>query len=260
MVEANKKSARDMENTLVALLTQPTLPEAAKAAGVSYTTLWRRLKDPGLQTAYREARRESVGQALAQLQLTSNTAVEALQDIIGDPKVSPSARVAAARTVLEMAQRTIETEDFQARLESIERTLQDMPSPEDDWKHWATLYRRMELLEERMPAGLSLLQQIQFRAMAAALTPRERDRLIQFCDTQPSKRVRIMDLPPDLEKAGSRYAVFLDEISLSFAGKSWPELVREANAGPDQIPRASRVDEGRKEPIKNFNSHQEPTE
>jgi transposase-like protein len=40
-----EKFSRRMKAAIVALLEQPTIPEAAKAAGVSYTSLWRWLQE-----------------------------------------------------------------------------------------------------------------------------------------------------------------------------------------------------------------------
>src|SRR6185312_4812372 len=49
------KLGRKAEAAIVALLAHPTMPEAAKAAGVSETTLWRWLQRDDFRKKYREA-------------------------------------------------------------------------------------------------------------------------------------------------------------------------------------------------------------
>jgi hypothetical protein len=118
-----EKFDRKMEAAIVALLAEPTIAAAAKAAGVSYTSLWRWLQEPEFQTEYRKAKRDAFGQATAQLQQAASAAVKCLKEIIEDTKAPSSSRVMAARTVLEMGLKGIELEDLEARLAVIERTV-----------------------------------------------------------------------------------------------------------------------------------------
>jgi hypothetical protein len=116
-----EKFTRQKESAIIGLLTEPTLDEAAKYAHVSSTTLWRWQQDPVFQAEYREARRQATARALAKLQQASFTAVKTLQEIMEDPKASASARVAAARTVLEMGLRSTEVEERDSHLSALER-------------------------------------------------------------------------------------------------------------------------------------------
>jgi hypothetical protein len=115
------KFPRRMETAIVGLLTQATLEEAAKHAGISTPTLWRWLQEPSFQTEYRKARRQAMGQAAAQLQQVSSVAVKALKEVIQDSGVTASARVTAARTVLEIGLKAIELEELESRVEELER-------------------------------------------------------------------------------------------------------------------------------------------
>ena len=117
------KFPRKQESAIIALLEQPTIQEAAAVAGVSYTTLWRWLQDPTFQGQYRKARRDAFGQATAQLQQASSAAVKALKEIIDDGEAPSSARVMAARTVLEMGLKAIEVEEIEARLIAVEQAM-----------------------------------------------------------------------------------------------------------------------------------------
>lgn len=115
------KFGRKQEAAITGLLTLPTIDDAANYAGISGPTLWRWLQDPTFQTQYRRARRHALGQATAQLQQASSAAVGALRAIVEDSKASSSARVMAARTVLEMALKAVEVEDLEERIAKLER-------------------------------------------------------------------------------------------------------------------------------------------
>lgn len=108
------------EGAIVALLSDPGLTGAAKAAGVGKATLWRWLQQPAFQAAYRKARREAVEEARARLQQASGEAVEALRDVMNDQDAPHASRVSAARTVLDMAMAATSTEQLEERLAALE--------------------------------------------------------------------------------------------------------------------------------------------
>ncbi len=105
---------------LIALLEYPTVKEAAEAAGVHKATVYRWLREPQFQVAYREARREAVSRATARLQQISGEAVEALREVVGDRSQQGASRVGAARVILDYAVKMTELEDFGARLARLE--------------------------------------------------------------------------------------------------------------------------------------------
>ena len=115
-----EKLSRHQERAISALLVHPTMTQAADAAGIGEVTLWRWLRIPTFKEQYRLARREAVSQAVGQLQAACSVAVVALTDISKDVNCSASARVSAARTVLEMALKGVELEDLAVRVEELE--------------------------------------------------------------------------------------------------------------------------------------------
>jgi DNA-binding MurR/RpiR family transcriptional regulator len=119
-----EKLSRKAQQAIAALLTASTLAEAARTAGISEPTLWRWLQRAEFQAAYREARRAAVGQAVAHLQRASGEAVETLRAVMRDLDTPASARVSAARTVLDLALRAVELEDLAARVDALEQALQ----------------------------------------------------------------------------------------------------------------------------------------
>lgn len=115
-----EKLSRKQEALISALLLAPTLADAARLAGIGEVTAWRWLKDPAFQTAYREARRAVVQQAITQVQRATGDAVETLRSVMQDTTAPASARVAAAKAVLETAFKAVEVEDLEARLAILE--------------------------------------------------------------------------------------------------------------------------------------------
>ena len=87
-----EKLSRKQELFIAALLREPTLAAAAKATGIGEVTSWRWLKHAAVQTAYREARREVVQQAIAQMQRAAGLAVETLCRVLrNDDDDAPAA-------------------------------------------------------------------------------------------------------------------------------------------------------------------------
>ena len=115
-----EKLSRNQERAIAALLIHPTMTNAAAAAGISEVTLWRWSRIPEFKEQYRLARREAVSQAVGHLQGACSVAVVALTDISQDVSCPGSARVSAARTVLELALKGVELEDLAVRVEELE--------------------------------------------------------------------------------------------------------------------------------------------
>lgn len=118
------KYGRKYEETIAALLTQRTVEEAARVAGVSLATLIRWMKIPEFDQEYRAARRAAFGQSVARLQQASSAAVSVLLKVMADPSSPPSTRVRAADSVIGHSNKAIELEDIEARLAALEREAQ----------------------------------------------------------------------------------------------------------------------------------------
>jgi len=112
---------RKKEKAIAALLTTDTIEQAASVAGIAESTLYRWLREPVFLEQYRKARKAAVDQAISTLQERANKAAKALIDIAEDQEMPPSTRVAAAREILQTSIRGIERDDFERRLEELER-------------------------------------------------------------------------------------------------------------------------------------------
>ena len=116
---------RKQEDAIAALLTQRNIEEAAHSAGIGTRTLLRWLKVPEFQTAYRQARRDAFGQAVARLQQGTSAAATTLLKLLIEPNTPASVRVRAADAIFNHAAKAIEIEDLEARVADLERALND---------------------------------------------------------------------------------------------------------------------------------------
>ena len=122
MAGHGEKFGRKKEEAIAALLTQRNIDEAAKSIGVVGNTLLRWMKDPGFQKAYREARRQAVGQSIGRLQQATSAAATTLMKIMVDQNAPASTRVRAADSIFNHAAKFMEIEDIEARVSELERT------------------------------------------------------------------------------------------------------------------------------------------
>jgi len=107
------------QRAVAELMARPTVRDAASAAGVHESTLYRWLRDPAFADAYRAARSEALQHATARLKALASTFVATLEGVAGDPDAPASSRVAAAKTGLEFAYRADMYEDIQAMIEEL---------------------------------------------------------------------------------------------------------------------------------------------
>jgi hypothetical protein len=116
-----RKRERLEDRALAALLSQPTIVQAATTAGVSESTLLRWLAEPSFKARYRDARRQVVEHAVSSLQQATGQAVETLVEITGNIASPPAARVSAAKTILDFAVKGVELVDLAERVEQLEQ-------------------------------------------------------------------------------------------------------------------------------------------
>ncbi len=124
-MQPSEKLTAKQERALLALLEHGTIAEACKVVGVSDVTLWRWLQLPEFQKAYRASRRQVVEGAIAQLQNDCTIAVRVLREVAEDVHAPASARVSAAKTILEQSISAVELIDLQERIEQLEGFLNE---------------------------------------------------------------------------------------------------------------------------------------
>jgi len=123
MKDETPKLSAKQESVIVALLANPSLAHAAKACGISETTIWRFQQDQAFVAEYALRRRQSMEQAIGLLQTVCSRATITLCTIMQDSDANDSARVSACRAVLEYAFRGSELLDTNDRLAALEAVL-----------------------------------------------------------------------------------------------------------------------------------------
>ncbi len=109
------------ERAIIALLNEQSISRAAAVAEVGQRTLYRWLRQPEFSRAYREARREAFGQAIALTQRYAPLAVNTLAQVMMDDGAPTSSKVAAATTILRFGREGIELDDLAARVDALEQ-------------------------------------------------------------------------------------------------------------------------------------------
>ena len=118
-----EKWSRKKELAIAALLREPTISAAAKSVDVGESTLWRWLQFPDFKEDYRRARQEVVAHAVAQLQRATSEAVNTIFNVMTDSKVGANIRLNAAKSIMELALKSIETEELELRLTELENII-----------------------------------------------------------------------------------------------------------------------------------------
>ena len=120
MNETLRNLTPKQEKTLAYLLSEPTIEGAAKAAKISKVTIYEWLKQPNFKAALDEAKHLLFGDGLATLKSAMTEGVEALRASLYDPDASVANKISAATKLIELALRSHETIEVEARLQALE--------------------------------------------------------------------------------------------------------------------------------------------
>lgn len=105
---------------LAALITSPTVRDAARASGISESSLWVYLQDPDFSREYEDKKGAIVSVAAERLRSRLDSAAETVQSIMTDDAAPPQVRITAARTVFEYAAKYTDQADVLARIATLE--------------------------------------------------------------------------------------------------------------------------------------------
>jgi transposase len=106
------------EKILIALLETSSIRDAAKRIGICEATIYNYLKDKEFLAEYRNARRQTVESAIAQMQNAASEAVERLKEL--QYCENPAVAARCAQIIYESSVKGMETTDILERLEAIE--------------------------------------------------------------------------------------------------------------------------------------------
>jgi AcrR family transcriptional regulator len=106
------------EKVLIALVETSSVREAAKKSGIGEATIYRFLQDKEFLAEYRNARRQTVESAIAQMQNAAAEAVERLKEL--QHCENPAVAARCAQIIFENSVKGMETLDILTRLEVLE--------------------------------------------------------------------------------------------------------------------------------------------
>jgi len=125
--DSEKRPGTKRARVLRDLLLGNTIRQAARNAGIDHTTIYRWLKDPAFAQALATARRDSFFLAKDLLKVLSENAVAILARTMESKDESQARQAAVA--ILDRAMKIEEREDFEARLQELERIVGVRPLP-----------------------------------------------------------------------------------------------------------------------------------
>ena len=117
-IEDATATERKQDKAILALLTEPTVEAAARAADVAPATIWRWNQQAEFRSRLRDARRAVVEGAIGRLQQAATEAVATLQRNLTCG--TPSVEVRAATAILDQAIKAVELFDLVERVEQLE--------------------------------------------------------------------------------------------------------------------------------------------
>ena len=115
------RTPKDRQKIIAALLYCNTQKEAAARAGVSECTITRCLHDPDFIAEYEAQKKSIIKSAAEQIQRSFAPSITALRAITEDEKAGKTARVQAARALLEYGVKLAEYTDLEARITALEK-------------------------------------------------------------------------------------------------------------------------------------------
>lgn len=111
---------RRKELAISALLANSTITRAAAQAGISERTIRRWMRDPVFVRRYREERTRTLEATTNLLRKESVRAVRTLASIAGNSRAPVTARVSAARAIVELTFKGVELHDLEERIGQLE--------------------------------------------------------------------------------------------------------------------------------------------
>ncbi len=127
MGRSQKPDKSKQARAIAALLTEKTIKDAAEAASVGRTTLFRWMKeDEEFKAELRRAQKDLFQHTLARVQSLSSSAADTLAAIMEDSSEQAPARVSAAKALLSFAFQSNDHADLEAMVAELERNQQEL--------------------------------------------------------------------------------------------------------------------------------------
>jgi len=120
----NKRLKPSDERIISALLATGSQREASRCAGVAESTIRRKLKSSSFMVHYDQARRKAFSMSLGRLQHMTAKACAVIEELLSSSEPG-GVRLSAARAVLEYGVKWQELSDIQARVEALEKSMEE---------------------------------------------------------------------------------------------------------------------------------------
>jgi hypothetical protein len=118
---AGRVSETKKRQAVAALLTAPTVAEAARVAGVAERTIYRWLAgDAAFVADLRAAEETAIDHAARRLVGLQDDAIGLLGDVVADATAAPGVRVRAASLIVDLALRLRELRSLEERVAALE--------------------------------------------------------------------------------------------------------------------------------------------
>jgi molybdenum-dependent DNA-binding transcriptional regulator ModE len=115
---------RRQRKAINAILTYPTLLQAAQASGIPYRTLWRWVNEnDAFKKALQEAENQLFEEAMRRLLSMQAAAIDALQQVLTDPNSRQSDKLRAVEMALDHVLRLRSAIELEERLKLLEKRL-----------------------------------------------------------------------------------------------------------------------------------------
>lgn len=114
------------EKVIVALLSTPTVAEAAENLGIKPQTVYNRLRDPGFKSKYASARQIILEENCHRLQSYVSDAIEIIHGVVMNKQAADQVRLNAADALLRNYYRLSELVDMAERVQLLEQELQEV--------------------------------------------------------------------------------------------------------------------------------------
>lgn len=109
------------EAVISALMENASITSAAKALGVSRSTISKKIKDSNFQKLWHDVRQAALDATTAMLQCATGEAVSIARSTLADNIISPQIRLNAATLILSNALKYTEQGEILRRLDALER-------------------------------------------------------------------------------------------------------------------------------------------
>ncbi|MCA1953556.1 MAG: helix-turn-helix domain-containing protein [Anaerolinea sp.] len=121
MEQNGAKITARQRRLIEALLTGKTISQACQVAGVGRRTYYRWVKQPHFTEALQQAEADLLTASMRRLLSMQGAAVDALQDLLTNPRLLPAERLRVVQAVLDNALRLRNATTVEQRLVELER-------------------------------------------------------------------------------------------------------------------------------------------